>query len=144
MQSCDLWMFVKENPDRKEKIKENSLNWNWAIPEKYQSWGERGEVEDMKFPGVYQKRACGISKGDQENIIWNFQGSWFLALKFPMDLTKMCGIYRHQGWSFVLSGISKGKVKKWKIPGGFQKKYVLNPPLPPPICFLFWNSPLQL
>ena len=33
-----------------------------------------------------------------------------------------------QELSFVLSGISRAKVKKWKIPGG-SKKYILNPPV---------------
>ena len=36
----------------------------------------------------------GISNGDQEKIVWNFQGSWFLALEFPRDLTQFCGISR--------------------------------------------------
>ena len=45
--------------------------------------------------------------------MWNFQGSLFLVLEFPRDLTQFC-------LSFVLSGISRGKVKKKKkkIPGG--------------------------
>ena len=42
----------------------------------------------------------GISKGDQEKIIWNFQESWWFGL--------------FQGWSFVLSRTSRGKVKKIK------------------------------
>ena len=37
----------------------------------------------------------GISNGSNKNL-WNFQG-----------------------WSFVLSGISRRTVKKWKTPGGF-------------------------
>ena len=32
-------------------------------------------------------------------------------------------------WNF---GISRGKVKKWKIPEGFSKKYILKPTHPPP------------
>ena len=49
-------------------------------------------VDDMKFsksltkyqmdlPWVNSKQ-CGISRGDQEKLYWNFQGSWFWALKF--------------------------------------------------------------
>ena len=48
-----------------------------------------------------------------------------------------------QGWSFVFSGISRDKVKKWKIPGGFPKKVCSQPP-PFPLVFFFWNSPMQV
>ena len=50
----------------------------------------------MKFPGVLAL-VHGISKGS-DAILWNFQGL-----------------------SFVLSGISRGKEKKRKIPGDSQK-----------------------
>ena len=46
-------------------------------------WGGWGGVQDMDFPG-----GCGISRGDQEKSIWNFQGSWFLILGFPRDVTQ--------------------------------------------------------
>ena len=60
---------------------------------------------DVEFP-----------QGNQEKIMWNFQGSLFLALPWI------------PGWlSLVLSGIFRGKVKKWKIPGGFSIKYIFNP-----------------
>ena len=37
----------------------------------------------------------GISRGDdQEKIMWNFQGSWFLALQFLRDVTQFCRISR--------------------------------------------------
>ena len=39
-------------------------------------------------------KRSGISNGDQEKIVWNFQGSWLLALEFPGDLTQFCGISR--------------------------------------------------
>ena len=45
------------------------------------------------------------------------------------SVTQFCGVSRE--WSFVLSGISRGKVKNLKIPVGFSNKYVLNPP----VCF---------
>ena len=51
----------------------------------------------VEFPGVFDF-GLGISKGSN-TILWNIQGL-----------------------SFVLSGISRGKVKKMKNPkGGFQK-----------------------
>ena len=50
----------------------------------------------MEFPRV-TKKECGISKGSNTSS-WNYQG-----------------------WSLVLSGISRGKVKKRKITGVFQK-----------------------
>ena len=33
----------------------------------------------MEIPGVNKKRNK-ISKGDPENNLWNFHGSWFLVL----------------------------------------------------------------
>ena len=63
----------------------------------------------MEFPGVFVF-GLGISKGSN-TILWNIQGL-----------------------SFVLSGISRGKVKKWKIPGEFSQKNILNPtPFPWPV-----------
>ena len=41
------------------------------------------------------------------------------------------------GLSLVLSGISRSKVKKWKIPEGFQKSISLAP-WPPPLLFGFF------
>ena len=38
----------------------------------------------MEFPEV--------SSSDQEKIMWNFQGSWFLVLEFPRDVTQFCTI----------------------------------------------------
>ena len=35
-----------------------------------------------KFLIVNLKRS-GISRGDQEKIVWNFHGSWFSVLQFP-------------------------------------------------------------
>ena len=43
----------------------------------------------------------GISKGDEEKIMWNIYGSWFLALKIPMGITQFCGISK-AGASFFL------------------------------------------
>ena len=68
--------------------------------------------------------------------MWDFQGSLLLVLEFPRYLSNTI-LWNTEGLSFVLSGVSRGKVKKWKIPGGVSKKYILNPP-----CLnFFWNSP---
>ena len=47
---------------------------------------------------------------------------------FGLEIDKGCNVILHnfQGWNFDLSGISRGKVRKPKISGGFSKKYVLN------------------
>ena len=87
--------------------------------------------------------------------IWNFQGYWrngkwiFQGLtknnmKFPGALVLGLNIskgwknylWSFSGWSLVLSGISRVELKRLKIPGVFQKCYVLNS-----LClFLLWNS----
>ena len=54
------------------------------------------------------KNNVEFSACDQEKITWNFPGSW-LALKFIKGVTQLCGVSR--GEAFVLSRISKGKVK---------------------------------
>ena len=81
----------------------------WAVPKKiqtggkwnFQGWPRKNNVE---FPGVFVFGLV-ISKGSN-TVLWNIQ----------------------EGLRFVLSGISRGKVKKWKIPEGVSKKYILNPP----------------
>ena len=77
----------------------------------------------MEFPGINEKRS-GISKPDQEKIMWNFQRSWTLDLKFPRNLTKICGIPR-------------GKVKKTeKFQRGFQRSMSSTSPSPCVVFFL--------
>ena len=81
----------------------------------------------MEFPGVTRKSnveyrgvllfGLGIFKG-YNTILRNFQG-----------------------WSFVLSGIFRGRVKKNEKSQGFFQKSM---PSTPPICFFFWNSPMQI
>ena len=88
-------------------------------------------VEDMEFPGVpIKEKARGISKGDQEKIMWNFHESLFLTLEFLRKGSNTI-LWNIQGLSFVLSGISRDKVKKVKIPGQFSQKF--SPP-PPPVA----------
>ena len=43
---------------------------------KKQTAGRGRGVEDMEFPGV-EELTSGFFEGDQEKIMWNFQGSWF-------------------------------------------------------------------
>ena len=70
-------------------------------------WDFQGLIKnEVEFLGVTKKK------------LWNFQGSSILGFEFPRDVTQLCGAF--------LSGISRGKAKKQKIPGGFSKKYVLN------------------
>ena len=70
--------------------------------------------------------AKGISKGNQEKIMWNFKGFWWLGLGIPKESNAI--LWNFQGWSFVLSGISRGKVKKLKNSRGSSKKYVCSQP----------------
>ena len=72
--------------------------------------------------------------------MWNFLVSLVLTLEFPRDLTQFCGISK--GLSFVLSGISRGNVKKEKFQGGGVKKVYPNPPHPQFGFFL--EQPIQL
>ena len=51
-----------------------------------------------------------ISNYHDGELIWNFQRSWFLAVEFPKDITQFLEFPGR--WSFGLSGISRGKVKK--------------------------------
>ena len=46
----------------------------------------------MEIPGVKKKK--WNFRGDQEKIVWNFHGSWFLVLETPMGVTQFCGIFR--------------------------------------------------
>ena len=77
--------------EMKAKIFVKNLVANGAFSENIQTGGG----EDMKFPEVSKKqyvefpgvnkKQSGISNGDQEEIMWNFQGSLFLVLEFPRD-----------------------------------------------------------
>ena len=80
-----------------------------AIPQK----NPNRDVEDMEFPGVLNEqnveipgvntKRSGIYWGNPEEIMWNFHGSWLMALGIPMDVTQFCGIFRdklHFVWNF--------------------------------------------
>ena len=89
----------------------------------------------------------GICRGYQRDSMWNFRRLIKNEVEFPRVTKKKCGIssrglcfwpwhklgsntilWNIQELSFVLSDVSRGKLKKWKLPGGFSKKYILNPP----------------
>ena len=93
--------------------------------------------QNLETPGVNKKRS-GISRHDQEKNSVEFP--WVLV--FDLGRSNGCDTiwWNFQGWSFILSGISKGKVTNLQIPGVFfKKKYVLNTP-----CLdFFWYSPIQ-
>ena len=115
--------YSREKPNRKgqgegvriwnfEGYQRNSI-WNlqdWVKTKgNFQGWPRKNNVE---FPGVFIF-GLGISLGSNA-ILWNIQG-----------------------WSYILSGISRVKYKNEKYQGFFLKRYVLNPP-----CF-FWNRPMS-
>ena len=50
--------------------------------------------------------------------MWNFKGFWWLGLGIPKESNAI--LWNFQGWSFVLSGISRGKVKRLKNSRGIQ------------------------
>ena len=102
-------------------------------------WSFRGikETECGNFQGLFKNEV--EFPGDQEEIMWNFQGSLFLALEFPRNLTQFCGICI--GWLSVFCLEFSGGVKqKMKNPREDSKTYILNP-LRPRLDF-FWNSPI--
>ena len=75
-----------------------------------------------------------ISNYHDGELIWNFQGSWFLAVEFPKDITQFLEF--PGGWSFGLSGISWGKVKKCCFSKKcFSKKWSFSTTLP---CLFFF------
>ena len=42
----------------------------------------------MEIPGVNQnQKRSEVSRGDQEKIMWNFHGSWFLPMELPRGVT---------------------------------------------------------
>ena len=83
----------------------------WAILKKKQTSG----VEGMKTMQHFHKWSR------KKHV--EFLG----ILDSDPKILKGCKILQSfQGWSFVFSGISKGKVRNLKIPRVFPKKHVLN------------------
>ena len=98
-----------------------------GIPEKNQTGG--GFEEDIEY---------GISRGIKEigygisrvhlRTKWNFQGflgknnvelPWLLVFGLGISKGSNTILRNFLGWSFALSAISRGKIKKRKISGGF-------------------------
>ena len=79
-------------------------------------------------------------EGYQRNRLWNFQGLIKNEVEFQRVTKKNKDsntiLWNFQGWSFVFSRISRGKIKKWKIPGGFQKSMSSTPSPPPHPLFV--------
>ena len=60
--------------------------------------------------------------GDQEKILWNFQGPLFLALEFPRDLTQFYEISRGGAFFLEFPGVM---LKNEKFQGRFSENYRL-------------------
>ena len=109
----------------------NSLYDTGLLQKKSTRWGWRYAISR----GI-KEIACGISRGSLKTK-WNFKvwprqnnvefpGFFVFALGISKE---SCTILRNiPGLTFVLSGISRGKVKKWKIPGVLFKKVYPQPP----------------
>ena len=106
----------------------------------------------MEFLGVsYQRNSMWNFHGKRSLVDfakWNFQ-RWprknnveFLGvLVFDLGIFKESNtvLWTCQGWSFVLSGISKGKVKMKYFRGVKRSMSSTSPSL---FVFFFWNSPI--
>ena len=87
----------------------------------------------MEWANAEQTQTGGLRTWNfqehQRNCKWNFQGLIKNEVEFPRVFVFGLGIYKGsntilwniQGLSFVLSGISWGKVKQGNIIGGFAK-----------------------
>ena len=92
----------------------NSMLNFWGLIKNEVEFPKRWPRKNVELPGVFVF-GLGISKWSN-TILWNIQGM-----------------------SYVLSGISRGKVKKVRNSRGVFKKVYLQPP-----CLdSFWNSPFQ-
>ena len=81
---------------------------------------------EVEFPRVTKKKFPGV-------------------LVFGLEISKVSNtiLWNFQGWNFVLSRISRGKVKKMKNfrrGGGGSKKYIFTAS---PVCFFIWNNPIS-
>ena len=109
---------------------------NWAIKKtRFDSWR-------WNFQGYWRNSKSnfqGLIKNNVEFQGWSrknhveFPGVLVLGLKISEGCcgcaTQFCGVSSSAiGWSFVLSGISRGKVRNLKIPGEVQKSVSSTPP----------------
>ena len=101
---------------------------DWAIPEKNRGltiWNFQGYWRNGKW--IFQ----GLIKNNEE-----FSGVLILGLKISKEWKNY--LWSFLGWSLVLSGISKGEVKKTRNSRGVFKKVMSSSPL---VCFFSWNFP---
>ena len=62
-------------------------NTNWGVVRTWKFHGY-GRESIWKFQGSIKiKKEVKVSRGDQEKIMWNFHGSWFLAMELPRGVT---------------------------------------------------------
>ena len=90
-----------------KKTKQAGLRiWNFEGYQRNSMWNfQRLIKSEVEFPRrVTEKKNSGNSRG-LHFWAWNFLVSNTISWNF-------------QGWNFVLSGISRDRLKKWKIPGG--------------------------
>ena len=88
----------------------------------------------LPFLGVLKKNFLG----------WNFLGSWFLTLQFPISKLWQTILQNYfQGWKLAFSRISKGKVTNLKFPEWGVSENYTYPPTPQLFFFFFWNSPMD-
>ena len=109
---------------------------------------QAGGIEDMRFPGVLRKQHVKIlwfnykrkeiCWGDQEKIMLNSHGCWFLTMAW--NLQKGCNTILWKFLGEALLCLELPRVKE-KFPGFFSKKVCPHaPPLPQPIWI--FSSPL--
>ena len=127
---CVSFYGIKKTVSFLEPFLEGTSNFKIGLSQKkskQEVWGhgvskdrmrkfQEQSKKEVEFPGVIQKKSCRNSIGlgnpnGCNTILWNF---WW--------------------WSFILSGVSKGKVTNLKFPGVFFKN-VCPQPLPP--CLFF-------
>ena len=53
-----------------------------------------GGIEEKAYRNLRCQLKSGISRGVQEKLMQNFDGSWFMNLEFPRDVTQFYRIPR--------------------------------------------------
>ena len=47
-----------------------------------------GGMEETEFPGVFEEKVCGNSRGRKTHMEFPWPGSWFLNFEFPRYVTQ--------------------------------------------------------
>ena len=100
-------------------------------------WGHeisRGSEKTEREKSRDQLKRSGNSGGDQEKIMWNFHGSWFLALEFPSGVSKSCEISRFE--ALFCPEFPRIKLQTKNFHRFLQKV------CPQPLSLCFWNDPM--